>query len=128
MQFCFLLPLQLFPFLPSLWLPTERDRCNTINCMLRLLLIALILLAVLNLCSCTSAPSTPQLQVPRPVVPAECRKAAFEAFAPGLEGLPVDWLQRTPRDRARTILTITADDGEQYQKLRAQAVRCAPDQ
>jgi hypothetical protein len=42
--------------------------------------------------------------------------------------LPIDWLQRTPRDRARTILTITADDGEQYQKLRAQAVRCAPDQ
>jgi hypothetical protein len=61
------------------------------------------------------------------VAPAECRKAAFEAFAPGLEGLPIDWLQRTPRDRARTILTITADDGEQYQKLRAQAVRCAPD-
>lgn len=128
MQTCYLLPLQLLFFPPSPWLPTSRDRRHALNSFLRLLLIAMILLAVLNLCSCTSAPSIPQLQAPQPVAPAECRKAAFEAFAPGLEGLPIDWLQRTPRDRARTILTITADDGEQYQKLRAQAVRCAPDQ
>jgi hypothetical protein len=30
----------------------------------------------------------------------------------------------SPQEQARTILTNKADDAEQYQQLRAQAIRC----
>lgn len=68
--------------------------------------------------------SAPRLNPPP--APAECLKSAFESFAPGLTGLPTNFRQLDPDGRARALLTNKADDGQNYQLLRAQAIRCAP--
>lgn len=90
------------------------------------LLHVLILQGLLSLSACTTPqPKGAAPRIPPPPAPAECRKQAFEAFAPGLEGLPADWQQMSKDARAKKALTIKADDTENYQLLRAQAIRCA---
>lgn len=64
-------------------------------------------------------------RLPDPPVPAECTRGAFEAFAPELTGLPANWQAIDATGRARALLANKADDGQQYQDLRAQAIRCA---
>jgi hypothetical protein len=85
---------------------------------------ALTLLAVLSLLGCTSVPPASIPRLPDPPAPAECTRKAFEGFAPGLSGLPSSWATLSPDERARALLTNKADDAEQYQQLRARAIRC----
>lgn len=64
-------------------------------------------------------------QLPPAPPPAECTRAALVAFAPELAGLPHDYVQMSPNDRARALLRTKASDSVQYRTLRAQALRCA---
>lgn len=66
---------------------------------------------------------TPRL--PDPPAPAECTRAAFEAFASELSGLPSGWSMQTKDERARALLINKGEDAQQYQDLRDQAIRCA---
>ena len=93
----------------------------------RTLAAVLILLAALSSSSCTTprVKLVDQPRLPDPPAPAECTRAALEAFAPELSGLPARWRDLTPDDRARALLANKADDTQQYQDLRDQAIRCA---
>jgi hypothetical protein len=64
-------------------------------------------------------------QLPEPPAPAECTRAAFEAFAPELSGLPAGFQRLSPDERARTLLYLKNEDAQRYLTLREQALRCA---
>lgn len=65
-------------------------------------------------------------QLPPPPPPAECTKVQISvSFAPALEGLPSNYQQLSPADRAKALLNAKNDDSQQYRMLRAQALRCA---
>lgn len=60
-----------------------------------------------------------------PVVPAECRTAAFAAYPDALGTLPDDFLMLAPGEQAKALLNLTLADSLTYRSLRAQALRCA---
>ena len=91
-----------------------------------LLLALLTLSPALTLSGCgTPAQTVKAPQLPPPPAPAECTKAEFKLYPTGLEDLPTDFLQRTPKQRAQAILNINDDNGANYKELLAQALRCA---
>ena len=92
----------------------------------RTLAAALILWAALSSSSCTTprVKLVDQPRLPDPPPPAECTRAAFQAYAPELAGLPQGWRTLDADGRARALLANKADDTQQYQDLRDQAIRC----
>jgi hypothetical protein len=85
----------------------------------------LALLPALSSCASTTPRLLEAPQLPPAPAPAECTRAAFEAFAPELAGLPVGYGAMNEADQAKTLLALKAGDTTQYQLLRAQAIRCA---
>ncbi len=63
-------------------------------------------------------------RLPDPPPPAECARAAFEAFAPELSGLPPKWRTLDKNGRAQAVLDNKAVDSQLYIDLRKQAIRC----
>lgn len=61
------------------------------------------------------------------VIPAECRRETIEArFPEALSSLPPAFLDLSPSQQARELLTLKARDAEAYIALRTLAIRCAP--
>ncbi|KLD65435.1 hypothetical protein [Dyella japonica] len=63
--------------------------------------------------------------MPAPPPPAECTGAGITLFAPELSTLPDDWAAMDSDSQVRELLILKQDDTQQYQLLRAQALRCA---
>lgn len=89
------------------------------------LLCALMSSALLSSCASTTPRlvEPPQLKPAPP--PAECTKPAFEAFDSELAGLPDGFAGQDDKQKAKTLLSLKAGDTGNYQRLRAQAIRCA---
>lgn len=61
------------------------------------------------------------------VIPAECRRETIEArFSEALSKLSPSFLDLSPQQQARELLTLKADDVQAYIALRTLAIRCAP--
>src|SRR5690606_1929334 len=89
--------------------------------------VVIILLLVLSSTGCTTPPLVVEQPKPEPVIPAECRRETIEArFSEHLAKLSPIFLDLSPDQQARELLSLKADDAEAYIALRTLAIRCAP--
>lgn len=86
----------------------------------------LTLFLVLSSAACTMKPPKPEIPQPKEIRPAECQKEVIEnRFASVLSKLSANFLDLSPAQQARELLSLKAEDSARYAELRALALRCA---